>query len=66
MTAGQSTTFIEFDTTNMVITWRTTDTLNAGEFEITIKGTINRVTQVFDTYTFKIIVTNIDTVLSCA
>ena len=38
----------------MVINWTATDTLNAGEFEITIKGAISRATEVFDTLTFKI------------
>ena len=44
LTNGQSTSFIVFDSTNKVINWTTTDALNAGEFEITIKGAINRVT----------------------
>ena len=44
LTIGQSTSFIVFDSTNMVINWSTTDAVNAGEFEITINGAINRVT----------------------
>ena len=44
LTTGQSTSFIVFDSTNMVINWSTTDAVNAGEFKITIKGAINRVT----------------------
>ena len=44
LTTGQSTLFIVFESTNMVIDWTSTNYLNSGEFEITIKGTINRVT----------------------
>ena len=44
LTADQSALFITFNSVTMLIDWTTTDAVNAGEFEITIKGTINRVT----------------------
>ena len=44
LTAGQSILFITFNSSTMVIDWTTTNGLNSGLFEITIKGAINRVT----------------------
>ena len=44
LTAGQSTSFVKFDLSNMVIDWATKDAVNAGEFDITIKGSIDRAT----------------------
>ena len=36
LTAGQNTSFIKFDLSNMVIDWTNSDVLNVGEFDIEI------------------------------
>ena len=44
LTVGQSSSFIIFNSVTMLIDWTTTDVLNVGEFDIIIKGSINRAT----------------------
>ena len=46
ITLGQSSSFIQFNSVTGVIDWTTSNSLNGGEFEITILGAINRSTVV--------------------
>jgi hypothetical protein len=40
-----------------MVSWYTTNALNVGEFNITIKGAIGRAIEVNDTFTFKLTIT---------